>query len=432
MSNKHDQIARLRERFNRARSKGRWEAATRSLCELSCLEPCEPRWAHQLGDMLRRAGDTEGAVAAYEKATDLYAREGFVARAVAMAKTLLSLDPSRTDVLSRVDPSAAQAHHRRHRPRALSGSIQLNVVLGAPKLEPADDEADDEVRFFDLDDASVIELDLSELELIGEPEPAPGIDRLALMPSFPLFTELPAERLRVLAEGADLVELPGGAQVLAVGEPADALYCIVDGAVRVEVPQLADGPVLGEGDVFGESCLLEAGVRQANVYVHESLTALRISREVLDMVVQGLPELDDILFELLARRVLGNFLRTSALFTVFSPSDRRELAKRFEIRRAEVGVHLQVEGKRADGLYALMQGRVTVDGVERGPGSILGTRSMLSHGPAEATITTTSECVLLRLPAAKLNMFVAMFPPALAHLSELAAREASLFGDALS
>jgi len=435
MSKKHDQIAKLREQFNKARRKGKWAEAQETLRQLGDLEPGEPRWPHQLGDILRRTGDTAGAVIAFEKATELYAEEGFVARAVAMAKTLLLLDPTRTDVLSRVNPAAAQAHHRKLRPQAMSAPTRQSIVHQAPKLEPAHDEADDEVRFFDVDDASVIELDISELELeldITELAPEREINRLALMPSFPLFSELPQDRLHVLAEGSDLVELPADVQVLEVGEPADALYCIVQGAVRVHVPQLDGGPFLGEGDVFGESCLLAAGVRQADVFVHEPLTALRISREVLDIVVEGMPALDDVLFELLARRVVGNFLGSSPLFTVFSPSDRRELAKRFEVRRAEVGVHLMVKGKRSDGLYALMQGHVTVDGADRGPGSILGVRSMLSHSPAEATVTTASECVLLRLPSAKLNMFIAMFPPALAHLSDLASREESLQGDALS
>ena len=92
---KRDRIAELREEFNRARRKGKWKDARKALMLLRGLEPREPRWPHQLGEVQRRLGDTAGAVEAFEAAVDLYVAEGFIARAVAMAKTLLLLDPSR-------------------------------------------------------------------------------------------------------------------------------------------------------------------------------------------------------------------------------------------------------------------------------------------------------------------------------------------------
>lgn len=427
-------IMRLRSAFNKARRKGKLSGAREALEELAVLEPLEPRWPHQLGEVFHRTGDDKAAADAYEKATRLYAQEGFVARAVAMAKTLLRLDPSRSHVLEAVDPSAAREKHRAARPAAVQPQQgRMSLVLRAPVLEPAHDQEDDEVRFTDLtEDDDVIELDFSELELISLPEPQRSVDRLALMPAFPLFAELPPDKLRALADGADLVELPAGAQVIERGEPADSLYCIVEGSVSIDVPGLPRSPVLGEGDVFGESCLLDGATRQADVHVREALTALSVPRAVLDLVVEGAPELDDLLFELLARRVIGNFLATSPLFTVFDPSDRRTLARSFELRRARANVALMRAGKRSDGLYALVQGKVEVGGQSRGPGAILGVRALLSKGPAEEDAITTTECVLLRLPASKFNAFVATFPPALAHLSELASAEGSLAPETVS
>ena len=45
----------------------------------------------------------------------LYAKQGFVARAAAMAKLILQIDPSRLDVLERVDPDEARRLHRQQR-----------------------------------------------------------------------------------------------------------------------------------------------------------------------------------------------------------------------------------------------------------------------------------------------------------------------------
>ncbi|MEQ8891228.1 MAG: cyclic nucleotide-binding domain-containing protein, partial [Sandaracinaceae bacterium] len=330
-----ERIYSLRDEYNAARRKGKTSAALKALSELEKLEPEEPRWPHQRGEMLRREGDAAEAADAFERATDLYAAEGFVARAVAMAKTLLQVDPSRTEVLDRVDPSVARKAHREARPH--SGELRAvgrSMVEEAPKLKPSPTASADEIRFLDIElveEDEIMELDVSELELIEDeppvtlslipdaPEPPASarLDRLALMPSFPLFSELPPSRLRRLAQGAELVELPAGATVMRKGDPADALYCIVDGRVRVEVAGLPpeQRPRLGEGDVFGESVLLEHAVRQTDVVAIDPLTALRVPRAVLDEIVEGVPMLDDLLFELLARRLLANFLGTSPLFT---------------------------------------------------------------------------------------------------------------------
>ena len=115
-----ERIYSLRDEYNAARRKGKTSAALKALSELEKLEPEEPRWPHQRGEMLRREGDAAEAADAFERATDLYAAEGFVARAVAMAKTLLQVDPSRTEVLDRVDPSVARKAHREARPHSVA------------------------------------------------------------------------------------------------------------------------------------------------------------------------------------------------------------------------------------------------------------------------------------------------------------------------
>jgi predicted RNA polymerase sigma factor len=73
-------------------------------------KPDEPRWPHRRGDLLQRMGRKTDAVRAYERAVDLYATKGFMARAVAMARLILAIDPTKGDVLERVNLE-------RHRPR---------------------------------------------------------------------------------------------------------------------------------------------------------------------------------------------------------------------------------------------------------------------------------------------------------------------------
>ena len=59
-------------------------------------------------------GRADEAVVSYERAVHLYAAKGFVERAAATAKVLLAIDPSRTDVLDRLEAEAEAAdafHH---------------------------------------------------------------------------------------------------------------------------------------------------------------------------------------------------------------------------------------------------------------------------------------------------------------------------------
>jgi DNA-binding SARP family transcriptional activator len=54
------------------------------LVELAEQEPCRPRWARKLGDVLRKLGQQGEAIDAYRRAAQLYADKGFARRARAM------------------------------------------------------------------------------------------------------------------------------------------------------------------------------------------------------------------------------------------------------------------------------------------------------------------------------------------------------------
>ena len=149
--------------------------------------------------------------------------------------------------------------------------------------------------------------------------------------------------------GADVIELPHGAIVVRQGQPAEELYAIVEGAVRVVIPGLETSaqPILGEGELFGESCLLEHEPRKADVVVEGRLFALRISRAVLRQVVEEHPAAGEVLFALMTRRLVGNLLQSSSLFTAFDPASRRELGRLFEVRRAARALASSRKARRA-------------------------------------------------------------------------------------
>ena len=279
---------------------------------------------------------------------------------------------------------------------------------------------------------SFTEAELEPRQVVPEiesqrPEP-PSATKLSKLPLFPLFAEVPKDALAEMIAQTDLIELNHGDFVMRKGDPGDALYGIVEGSVGVIVPGQQQRLTLAEGDVFGESCLLQDEKRHADVVVQGKLVALRVSRDVLTQLLGKHPKLAEVLLELLTRRLLGNLLQSAPLFQEFDASGRRELASLFEIRRAPAGTMLAVVGKRMDGLYISLTGMLAVNqpgAPERvaPPGSMFGQSTLLSNAPSQVDIRARVHMVVLRLPAGAFTQVAMQYPTILARLAELSTSE---------
>lgn len=439
-------IEELRAAWERALEKDRPRDAIKALVELEKLEPNEARWSQRLGEAYRRNEDTAHAIEAFVHAFERYHARGFLPHAVAMAKLVKTMDPVRGDLMERSLPAAPPAG-----PPPLPPGLRAAVSPPKPQplpravkpvpLERAPDAHDEEIRFSDAPDASieislddleiseVITLDVDEVSLVP---PAPSVrsaktapDAYARMSSMRLFAPTSREALVALANAAELVELRAGAPIIVRDEPANALYAIVSGTALVRVPGRTPIQLL-EGDVFGEGSLLDEGRRQADVTAETELMTLRIEKKALDAATKAHAEIDHILFDLLARRLITNLLHTSPLFAAFEPSARVELAKMFEVRRAEPGTLLAERGRRSDGLYVLLSGNVMAEPASGEPtriarGTAFGHASLLGVGPSDLTVRVATESVMVRMPAARFSALASVYPPVLAYLAETAA-----------
>jgi len=112
----------LRAELNSALEHGRMIEALEIYELVEKRKPDEPRWSHRKADLLRRIGREAEALRAYEHAAYLYSARGFDARAAATARLMLAIDPSKGDVLERVNRVAERRLRRRQRVE-----IQLGV-----------------------------------------------------------------------------------------------------------------------------------------------------------------------------------------------------------------------------------------------------------------------------------------------------------------
>ncbi len=462
------QIEKLRSAWDKAVQKDRPKDAVDPLLGLEKLEPREPKWPHRLGDLYRRLGRPKDAEGAYERALRLYQQGGFLTRAVAMAKTIVEINPARTSVLEELDADAARSLRRQSKPQGMyfpkaspvlvpsappapttgkppplppriagAPANRMDAVAMAPKLKQAADQAQDELRFEDLDDEPAsVEIDILELEpsrvgpLPTDPEapapeaPVPTAEQLALMTGAALFADVGKDVLVELARAAGLEHFTPGQTIFRRGDPAAHLYVIVEGSARVIFEDERVTADLGEGQVFGEACLLEAGKRGANVVALSDLTVLSIPKAETDRLVALDAAFGNVLFHLLVTRLIANALQTQPLFAAFDIPTRVDLARLFEVRRAPAGTVMKQEGKRSDGLYIALAGELAVELAGKTwtmqLGQMFGQQSLLGSAPSNHTITAVRECVVLRLPAKAFSAFAMQYPPALAALSELA------------
>jgi CRP-like cAMP-binding protein len=578
-------VRKLRKQLETALGKQKDVEAIEILGKLVVAEPKVPRWPHKRGELYRKHNRKKEAVDCYTLAADLYAEQGFIARAVAMAKTIMDIDPRATQVLERIDPEASRRLHRQQRPGALSarpaphpamlpeddgpahaavlpdgnasaaarhpalleddgesssarhpallpdddepsrhpavlpedarslleadernrvraappparGGSRVRAALkrqaeadelssapppppppaapppipgaaraqrpqppgpagnavrvpGPPRLPEfsesvldlaeeltiAPDAKPNETRFSDAPPARALKLDLTDLELKPRKAAPPGASlrpaqptarTLSQLPLFPLFAEVPQPALIDMVKGSEVLELKDGAVVMRRGDPADALYGIVEGSVDVVVPGQQTKMTLAEGDVFGESCLLPGEKRHADVIVRGHLLGLKIPRAVFNQIVGTYPRLAEVLLELLTRRLLGNLLQSAPLFQEFDARGRQELAQRFEIRRAPRGTLLAQIGKMMDGLYINLTGRLEVmyadgrAGELHESGTMFGQSSLLTHEPSDVTVRAMAHMLLLRLPADGFHKIAMQYPGLLAQISDLA------------
>jgi len=110
----------------------------------------------------------------------------------------------------------------------------------------------------------------------------PGAVSTTVLKSLPVFAGFSPEQLRALAAMVMRRGAARGSAVMREGDPADCLYVVVSGRVKVLMGE-ADGKetilsILGPGEFFGEMSLIDDHTRSATVIAVEPCELLAITR----------------------------------------------------------------------------------------------------------------------------------------------------------
>ncbi|MGH8874976.1 MAG: Crp/Fnr family transcriptional regulator [Acidimicrobiia bacterium] len=132
-------------------------------------------------------------------------------------------------------------------------------------------------------------------------------ERISLLEHAPLFSVLHPSELTVLADKFHGVVYRRGETIFREGEPAERLFLIDQGRVKLFMSsphgqELLIG-VLGRGSLFGELAVLDRGPRAMNARAMEDSSVYWLSSDVFWTMLENRPALARRLLELMARRL---------------------------------------------------------------------------------------------------------------------------------
>jgi cAMP-dependent protein kinase regulator len=223
-------------------------------------------------EILGMAGNRERAIKVYREIAEQYARDGFFAKAIALYKKVLRLDPGLEDV----DAELARLIEEERKTQ-----IPLEERL---KKEEAEKQKNEDLP----EEQETRDQEIKELKASA------------------LFTSFREQALEQILTSTSLRSYREGDIIVTEGEPGSSLFLIVSGEVKVftrgergEHLPLAE---LGPGDFFGEVSLLTGKPRTATITAKNQVTAIELHKESVDRIASEHPEVQEVLEEFYERR----------------------------------------------------------------------------------------------------------------------------------
>lgn len=135
-------------------------------------------------------------------------------------------------------------------------------------------------------------------------EMVPILQRVMVLKSVPLFSELSGETLYPVAEIAEEVQVPQGTVIFEEGDVGNYLYVVVRGLVEIA----RGGEIVarcGPRDAFGEMALLDERPRNATAVAREDTELLRIASEPFADLIDQHPEISRGIIRVLLSHIRG-------------------------------------------------------------------------------------------------------------------------------
>ena len=239
-------------------------------------------------EILGLAGNRDQAISVYTSLAEKYARDGFYAKAIALYKKVLKLDPGRHAV-------HAELAHLIEEDLRERAPLEERLASQALASVPTSTEGGAAAVADDVGAVASTEADAEREQEVKE-----------LRASSLLFASFEATVLEEILSSTALRAYGEGDIIVTEGEVGSSLFLIVSGEVKVftrgargEHVPLAE---LGPGDFFGEVSLLTGKPRTATITAKTPVTAIELGKERVDAIAAEHPGVRTVLDEFYNRR----------------------------------------------------------------------------------------------------------------------------------
>jgi CRP-like cAMP-binding protein len=179
--------------------------------------------------------------------------------------------------------------------------------------------------------------------------------------NLPLFEALQPATLHELMGRVRVVVLAQGQILFRQGDPANALYLVVEGAV-VPIAEGAEGEgrrklaVIERGDFVGEIGLMTKQPRNATVAALVETKLVALDRSVLVPLMRREPSVAQGILRFLRARMLDRQIRSNLFFAAFAHAERGAVARQFRLLEVKDGTRVALQGQPPEGLFVVLAG----------------------------------------------------------------------------
>lgn len=409
---KIDDQRKVKQKADEAYAKGDWKKALEFYKDLMSVVAFDPRIVHRMGDLYKRLKQNAFAISEYKKVSDYYAREGYWAKAIAMNKMILDLDPENQEI----QQSLARMYTAQIPPKEPQSEINLASLSGETPYNP-------EVNFGAVIDFDSKKSEAPEMIVDLNPQEQTVADAHTLGKpvrnslKIPLFSDLTASEFVSVLGKLTIRRFPAGTLICEEGDMGNSMFVISEGIVEVFTKDI-DGTRLTlarlkGGDFFGEYSLITQKERNASVLAKTDLEVLEITADDFAVISMAHPRIWTVLEDYLRRRMVHTIMMRSSVFHVLTEDERELLSKYVTSRKYSAGGVIMSEGTDGEEMFFIKAGSVTVTSekndtkisiTELKQGDFFGEMAMLSGKKRTATIRAKSDVevlVLRRVDAAK-------------------------------
>lgn len=385
-------VRQLRDEAAAATAANKHKRALELYAELERIESADAQWPKRMAETYRKLGKSGDAVAAYERAADRYANNGFLVQAIAVCKLILQIDPNHLDTQRRL--AAMNTAHVTGKTRigALSDShpsLHANPSVARIRADSRQPEAGTPI-----DPAEALELTLASAAAprrATTPTPAPVTHGVAVSRTRSKPITMPhGAGLEVVA----LRDIVPGARALHDDGSSPGIMLIPLGDSHTGMPRVTDADLDNEDDL---------AISVSNGDEDFQLDAADVEEaEELDLVdIEEIPLPAPKRVSEAARRALA----ATPLFAAMEADAIETLIARLQLVTLERNEVLFTEGDPGDALYIVAEGEVAV--ATEGPprtvmqrlaaGAFFGEVALVTDTPRTATVSAVGHCELLRI-----------------------------------